>query len=344
MSSAWLEPGLGRTRGREFETLLDALAMPVFFKDTGLRLMRVNRAYGELLGRPTSELVGLRAGDLFPAELAERCDEEDRLVLAQGEARSFPDRLMAGPQGGLQYFSIYKAPMRDDSGAMVGLVGFATDVTERRLAEAERLTALQQQRDALVQEVHHRIKNHLQGVAGLLHRSMGAHPALAGPLRGVLAQVESIAGIHGLQSRQGTQQLNPGEVIAMIAQLAQEPVDVHCEGIAACLSEEDAVPFALTLNELISNALKHRDAVRAEPVRVHAYQDDRGLWVEILNAPARLPPGFDFAARQGLGTGLRLVGSLLPSEGASLGFEESGGRVRTCLHIQAVRLPSRCGP
>jgi two-component sensor histidine kinase len=87
------------------------------------------------------------------------------------------------------------------------------------------------------------------------------------------------------------------------------------------------VPFALTLNELVSNACKHRLAGAAEPVRVSVRQLDRVLSVRVSGGPASLPPGFDFAAGRGLGTGLKLVRILLPGEGASLAYSQEGGQV-----------------
>jgi PAS domain-containing protein len=52
----------------------------------------------------------------------------------------------------------------------------ASDVTEQRAAEQARLQAAIQQREVLVREVHHRIKNNLQGVAGLLQQNAARHP------------------------------------------------------------------------------------------------------------------------------------------------------------------------
>jgi two-component sensor histidine kinase len=55
----------------------------------------------------------------------------------------------------------------------------ASDVTEQRAAEQARLQAAIAQREVLVREVHHRIKNNLQGVAGLLQQNAARHPEVA---------------------------------------------------------------------------------------------------------------------------------------------------------------------
>src|SRR5204862_6140161 len=79
------------------------------------------------------------------------------------------------------------------------LLMVATDVTEQRAAQQARLEAALAQRDMLVQEVHHRIKNNLQGVAGLLQQIAQRKPEVAGAIDEVVGQVQAIAQVYGLQ-------------------------------------------------------------------------------------------------------------------------------------------------
>lgn len=304
----------------ELETLLDTLPMPVFFKDKTLCYRRANRAACAFLGVSLAQIVGRSARDLFPAPLAELIGREDAEVLATQQPLITPDTPLADVAGDLHYFSTYKSPVIDAAGQIAGLLDLMLDVSDRKLAESERLTSLQSQRDALVQEVHHRIKNHLQGVVGLLQRTISANPDLAPPLRGVLAQIESIAGIHGLQSRLRGQQLRFGQVAAMIAELTPGRTLISGNGLDAELPHPEAVPFALTLNELVSNAFKHRGSGIDGIVTIEVLRYESGLLIRTGSGPAQLPPGFDFAAGKGLGTGLRLLRTLLPSQNASLTY------------------------
>ena len=75
----------------------------------------------------------------------------------------------------------------------------ATDVTEQRAAQEARLEAAIAQREMLVKEVHHRIKNNLQGVAGLLQQIAERKPEVAGAIDEVVGQVQAIAQVYGLQ-------------------------------------------------------------------------------------------------------------------------------------------------
>ena len=60
--------------------------------------------------------------------------------------------------------------IRDDAGAPAYELAVIEDISQRKLLEGERAASERRHRDALVREVHHRIKNHVQGVVGLLRQ------------------------------------------------------------------------------------------------------------------------------------------------------------------------------
>ena len=75
------------------------------------------------------------------------------------------------------------------------------DITERKRAEAERLAFAHRQRDMLIREVYHRIKNNLQGVIGLLGQPARRHPKMAEHFSEARSQLQSVALVFGLQSQ-----------------------------------------------------------------------------------------------------------------------------------------------
>ena len=139
----------------------------------------------------------------------------------------------------------------------------ATDVTEQRAAQEARLEAAIAQRDMLVKEVHHRIKNNLQGVAGLLQQIAKRKPEVAGAIDEVVGQVQAIAQVYGLQVGD-TGPLSMVRVLEAITSSVRRTFGrtIHCRvdgpGVADwILPEGEAIPVALTLNELLTNAIKH---------------------------------------------------------------------------------------
>jgi len=235
-------------------------------------------------------------------------------------------------------------PIHNDTGELHRIVGISEDITSRKQEEEARLAQAERQRDALVREVHHRIKNHLQGVMGLLRQHLHAHPELTGVLESALTQIQSIATVHGLHSHMPPHRcLRLDELVHAVARVAEDTGTLP-GGIALALNgrpamelaDTEAVPVALIINELICNAVKHGAAGNGKPpVKITLAGDDAIACLRILNPSPGLPPGFDFANGKGLGTGLGLVRSLLPSKGASLRFVHSGQLLETELCLQS---------
>jgi nitrogen-specific signal transduction histidine kinase len=95
---------------------------------------------------------------------------------------------------------LVSANTTDDEAADQGqILLVAAEVTDLRAAEQERFDAAIAQRGMLVQEVHHRIKNNLQGVAGLLQQASARFPEVAPILSDAVGQLQAIAQVYGLQ-------------------------------------------------------------------------------------------------------------------------------------------------
>lgn len=219
------------------------------------------------------------------------------------------------------------------------------DVTSHREREARRLDALRAQRDALIREVHHRIKNHLQGVAGLLRQHLAGKPLLQPLLESATAQVLTIAAVHGLQGELQGHGLDLRSMVSRIAAsisgIMHVPIVLGetCAGLEGLsLAEDEAVAIAMVLNEILMNAVKHRargsdDAM----IRVATRRVGDAVAIRVANR-GFLPPRFDFALGAQVGTGLGLVKSLLPPQGATLAIAEEGDLVVATLAISAPLL------
>ncbi len=203
----------------------------------------------------------------------------------------------------------------------------AEDVTEARSLAQSRLDEAIAQRDLLVREVHHRIKNNLQGVAGLLQQSAARRPEIAQQLVDIAAQIQAIAQVHGLQVRDQTDLAFCALVRAIVANLVRgfgRPIRLDDEAFAALegwrVPEQEAVPLALVVNEMCTNAIKHC-APPEGVIAVRMACEDDALVLEVVNA-GRLPEGFSIERLSGAPSGLGLARALLPRRGARLAVDE----------------------
>lgn len=321
--------------------LLDALPDRAWLKDRNGRYVAASRQFQDAHGVSAEELPGKTDFDLFPQSLAAQFAGEDRTVLAQGKPLRFEQRRQS--EQGERWIEKFKLPIRNESGGIVAVAGIARDITDRKMAEAQRLARDATQRAALVKEVHHRIKNHLQGVVALLQPLRGYVPHGDRLLDAVIARVGAIAAMHGMFGAiEATEVALPEIVQRLVTSLsALDPalaarLQVRDASSGMRVAEHETVPLALVVNELIMNAAKHSGgSAREDAIEVVVDQAGRCARVVVRNVHGTLPARFDFDRAVGLGTGLGLVRSLLPPEGAELQFESlAGGGVEARLMLR----------
>jgi PAS domain S-box-containing protein len=295
------------------------------------RIVYTNSAFDDMFGYAHAELLGQDLGVLLAPDAASPETLTKVIVPTLREfGRWHGDLSGRRKNGGAIWTNCTISTLDKSPWGKVWLL-IQRDITGRKRVEETRVATLERNRDMLVREVHHRIKNHLQGVLGLMHMQLGKHPDLATSLAEVITQIKAIAEVYGLQSRSGGLGIDLGGIIAMIVKGATGPVPViyrKPDGAPVLLANADSVPVALIVNELLINALKHLSAPDpARPIDVSLEASATCVQVRITSGQARLPPGFDFALRQGLGCGLDLVATLLPRQGAELQLTQTGDEV-----------------
>ena len=326
------------------QRIIEAAPLAISLRDAHtLKVLQVNTVAANTNGSTPGALIGLTPEDMFePALAAERRGHMERALAAVDvSVHEYSVRI----DGEDHIFDARYLPLASVAGeAPDQLLLVATDVTEQRAAQQARLEAAIEQRDMLVKEVHHRIKNNLQGVAGLLEQIAQRKPEVAGAIAEVVGQVHAIAHVYGLQVGESgplpvasvvkaitaSVQRTFGRVIQVVVEAEPGGPDVQ----AWLLPESESIPIALTLNELLTNAVKHSKHEPAAELSCRLVSSDKGVVVSITNAGA-LPPGFSLARIRGGMSGLGLVRALLPRRNASLRVEQHGALVVTTVALQA---------
>jgi PAS domain S-box-containing protein len=115
--------------------LVDNLPDNIFVKDAQGRYILDNAAHSHFVGRPSESILGRTVFDFFPREQAEHYAEDDRQVMQSGQALVGREEPIRSADGEQRWVSTTKAPLRDSSGAVIGLVCISRDVTARKRAE-----------------------------------------------------------------------------------------------------------------------------------------------------------------------------------------------------------------
>jgi PAS domain S-box-containing protein len=310
------------------QRIIEAAPMAITLRDARtLRILEANEVAARSVRRTPAEIVGCTPEEIFDGDTAvqRRHDMEEALRsrrLTQTEYR-------VDVNGETRIWDTRYLPLASPGQPPDQLLLVATDVTEQRAAQQAKFEAALAQREMLVKEVHHRIKNNLQGVAGLLQQIAQRKPEVAPAIAEVVGQVQAIAQVYGLQvGVAGPLRLK--SVVEAITGSVQRTfghgILLGVEGPAPhqwALPEAESIPIALVVNELLTNAVKHSMAGRSTQVACTLACEEQGARIVIRNR-ATLPAGFDLARFPGGVSGLGLVRSLLPRRSARLTIEQHG--------------------
>jgi PAS domain S-box-containing protein len=140
-------------KARDFlQLVIDNSIDPIYVKDRETRFVLANARAAELHGATKEDIIGKRASDFLPPDIAQVLEAADRDVASLGQVHVVEEKF--SERGEIRTYQISKTPWRDDQGAVVGVIAVAHDITERTALE----DFLRHQSDVLDQRVQQRTK------------------------------------------------------------------------------------------------------------------------------------------------------------------------------------------
>jgi PAS domain S-box-containing protein len=314
-----------------FRAVFETAEDPIFTKDAELKYINVNPASEAFFGVPVSEVVGRTDEDVFDEVAALSLKEADYRVLS-GET---VEEEVEGPiKDVTATFHVIKVPIRDENDVVLGICGIARDVTKRK-EEEERLKKLLKEKEVLLKETHHRVKNNLQIISSLLSLQAGyvKDEKLLDILRDSQKRIRSMALIHEkfYQAEDYVGADFSGYVRDLILSLFStyrfdtSAVDLQTNIGDVFLDIDTSIPLALIINELISNSLEHAfpDDGKGR-IRVDLNEEDGGRFkLMVEDDGVGLPEDFDIQSTETLG--LRLVAALAEQLGGKIEIDTTAG-------------------
>ncbi|MDD5131043.1 MAG: PAS domain S-box protein [bacterium] len=132
-----------RKKDEELSTILDSSPAMIFYKDKDNKFVRVNQAMAKSMGLTKEQLEGQSLFGLYPKEEAEKYWQDDRAVMDSGQPKlNIVEHMQT--QAGKKWVQTDKIPYKNEKGEIIGIVGFAVDITERKIAAEEIVKAAQE--------------------------------------------------------------------------------------------------------------------------------------------------------------------------------------------------------
>ena len=309
-------------RDRIFDLSIDMLASATL---DGV-FSRINPAFESLLGYETADLVGARLLDFVHPEDIEVTSTQ-LAMFEQGVASIRFESRFRTKLGDYRWLS-----WRCAAHASGVFYAAARDVHEEMAMKAAMAAAIRD-KDVLLQEVHHRVKNNLQIISSLVSMQVRRveQPEAGAALAVCQSRIQAIAMIH--ESLYRTKNFSSVPFATYIRSLAGNILEACGNSIGARLAVDvdevelpvdKAIPCGLIVHELVMNSLKHAfPSGREGCVRVTMSAKDARVTLTVSDNGVGLPAGFD--ARTSRTLGLQLVSILAEQLEANLTFRGDSG-------------------
>jgi PAS domain S-box-containing protein len=321
--------------GEQYRSLAEGSPDNIIRYDVSGRITYLNGNVDQTIGYPMRSFLNTIPA-LDPArEDQVRSFNTLRQVLATGQPGDTEVAIL-DPHGEHRIHHIVYVPERNSDGTIAGVLAFGRDITERKRDE-EALKRSLSEKEVLLKEVHHRVKNNLQIINSLL--SLQARELGPGPAQTALAEsqarVRSMAVVHetfyhASDFAHVDLAVYSETLTARIARASFRPgITVNATGSSVSVGIDTAVPLGLILNELVTNALKHGFEGRAGGTVMVAVRrrDEKTGELTVQDNGVGLPATADVRAMTSMG--MTLVLGLVNQLGGSMTIERENGTAFT---------------
>jgi PAS domain S-box-containing protein len=283
----------------KFQSTLMAIGDGVIIIDRNMEITWANdialTKFGPLTGRKCYEAI---------RGSAETCD-------GCNTSRTFDDGMIRtsemsfnGNPGDGNHFLVTCSAVKNANGEITGVVETFKDITEIKKVEAKLLNSIHE-KEILLKEIHHRVKNNLQSISGLLsiQAIRTEDPASKMAISESQNRILSMAVIHELLYQ--TDDLSRIDFAEYATKLAQHikgsyirgdtDVGVKTSGSEIFLNPDTAIPCSMILTELVSNAFKHAfdPGVRGKVTIQIEKKGDNRFCMTVQDNGKGLPPDLD---------------------------------------------------
>jgi len=298
-------------------------------------ILYANPVAQAMLGRTDAELVGSVINDFY-----DKMDNQELLFEVSEENMEIKDReplkkqeLLTKHKDGTKIYTDASIQLIEYEGNKV-LISTFFDLTERKQSEAK-IKASLKEKETLLQEIHHRVKNNMTVISSLLKLQMGSidNEIAKEALQDSQNRVQSMSMIHETLYR--SDNLSDIDLKTYLSELGRnviqnysfsKKVQFRVEAESIMISVKQASPVGLIVNELITNSLKYAftDDTEDEILLELKSNNENGVELTVSDNGVGIPEGFDLKTADSLG--LKLVKMLVENQlDGSVDMENSNG-------------------
>jgi PAS domain S-box-containing protein len=314
----------------EWNYAMDFFEDAIYLIDMDDKVVRDNKAFYNLTGLSPEKTIGMDIsliihpqGEPVPCPVCiARKERHDELITMEAD---HPDNPAGRP------IEVMVKMIRNDSGEPVGVLMGIHDLTRQKETEREISKSLRE-KEILLREVHHRVKNNMAVINALLKLQAPyvKDAVAAGQFIELQNRIRAMALVHEkLYSSKDFAKINVIEYMKSLARhiigTTGEAIRLEIDILPFDLEPDALIPCGLIVNEVLSNAYKHAfNGSGAKLISLSANRNDDGMITLVIKDNGMgLPDGFDLDDSPGLG--LKLVSSLISQLNGTVEMKSEGG-------------------
>jgi PAS domain S-box-containing protein len=316
------------------ENSIDNIFVADVLPDGKFKVNTINGALEKFMNINRKDVENKLINEILPEIPARIISENFNKCLACGKNYSYEE--VAEFYGEKTYYSTNLAPVFDETGKAVRVVGISRNITKQKLA-GEKIQNLLHEKELILSEVHHRVKNNMNAIYGLLKIQAGAqkNKEANDVLQNAAGRVLSMSVLYDKLYRSedngaiSIKKYLPALIDEIVGTFPQKPaLKIETSIDDVILSSKILSPIGMIINELISNTMKYAFNGCAEGfIAVTAFKNEGRVSISVIDNGPGIPEPVTFDNSPGLG--LRLVEMLVKQINGSITIERERGAIFT---------------
>lgn len=307
-----------RESEEKYRTILETIEEGYYEVDLAGNFTFVNNALCRITGATHDELIGMNYKAYMDEATAQRVYQIFNTIYQTGQANRYDEWEVTIKDGSRRIHSGSVTLIRDPSGQPVGFRGVVRDVTDRRIAE-ERVRASLIEKEILLKEIHHRVKNNFQIITSLLNLQGNAitDEELLNVFMNSQNRIRAMSLIHEkLYQSADLARIDFAEYINVMARelysifRCDPRVKLVVDAEKVHLGIDQAIPCGLIINELLSNSFKYAfpSGGKGGKVKIRFKRNNNAIELTVSDNGIGIPKNIDIQNIESLG--LRLINLL----------------------------------
>lgn len=252
----------------------------IFSKNLNREYTYANKEAAKIMGLPVNQIIGKKAEDIFSEENCKQIKETDDLNF-QGIPVNVTKELIIDKK--IMFLNTSQNPMYNEANEITGITGIVRNETEKIITE-RKISELLKEKELLLKEVHHRVKNNLSSILSLinLQNDLYNNSNGKGIFQDIISQIKSFQVLYdklykskdfrSISMRDYLESL-VNDISAIFAKMNNVKIITEINDII--LNDNIISPLGIIINELITNSMKYAFVDKSDAtISLTAYKKD----------------------------------------------------------------------